>query len=176
MDPLKSAWDNAPTPDRDISAIIGKHTSPVLKDIRKQVILEAIGYSIFLIVYYDFFDGDKKPYYLNLLLVVSVLCMLAQSVTGYVLARSPAVEYNLLESMRKKLHNIRKYALISIFTKILAFAGIFAFFLASIHWTQQKYLTLIPLVIIVGVQAYFQWKIWKGRIYRVKQTVEELNQ
>lgn len=176
MDPLKSAWDNAPTPDRDISAIIGKHTSPVLKDIRKQVILEAIGYSIFLIVYYDFFDGDKKPYYLNLLLVVSVLCMLAQSVTGYVLARSPAVEYNLLESMRKKLYNIRKYALITIFTKILAFAGIFAFFLASIHWTQQKYLTLIPLVIIVGVQAYFQWKIWKGRIYRVKQTVEELNQ
>ncbi|WP_436490968.1 hypothetical protein [Chitinophaga sp. ARDCPP14] len=176
MDPLKSAWDNAPTPDRDISAIIGKHTSPVLKDIRKQVILEAIGYSIFLIVYYDFFDGDKKPYYLNLLLVVSVLCMLAQSVTGYVLARSPAVEYNLLESMRKKLYNIRKYALITIFTKILAFAGIFAFFLASIRWTQQKYLTLIPLVIIVGVQAYFQWKIWKGRIYRVKQTVEELNQ
>ncbi|MGF6926056.1 hypothetical protein QFZ48_001556 [Chitinophaga sp. W2I13] len=176
MDPLKSAWDNAPTPDRDISAIIGKHTSPVLKDIRKQVILEAIGYSIFLIVYYDFFDGDKKPYYLNLLLVVSILCMLAQSVTGYVLARSPAVEYNLLESMRKKLHNIRKYALITIFTKILAFAGIFAFFLASIRWTQQKYLTLIPLVIIVGVQAYFQWKIWKGRIYRVKQTVEELNQ
>ncbi|MGF6846053.1 hypothetical protein QFZ51_001288 [Chitinophaga sp. W3I9] len=176
MDPLKSAWDNAPTPDRDISAIIVKHTSPVLKDIRKQVILEAIGYSIFLIVYYDFFDGDKKPYYLNLLLVVSILCMLAQSVTGYVLARSPAVEYNLLESMRKKLHNIRKYALITIFTKILAFAGIFAFFLASIRWTQQKYLTLIPLVIIVGVQAYFQWKIWKGRIYRVKQTVEELNQ
>ncbi|MEZ2443837.1 hypothetical protein AB6805_19060 [Chitinophaga sp. RCC_12] len=176
MDPLKSAWDNAPTPDRDISAIIGKHTSPVLKDIRKQVILEAIGYSIFLIVYYDFFDGDKKPYYLNLLLVVSVLCMLAQSVTGYVLARSPAMEYNLLQSMRKKLHNIRKYALITIFTKILAFAGIFAFFLASIHWTQQKYLTLIPLVIIVGVQAYFQWKIWAGRIYRVKQTVEELNQ
>lgn len=175
MDPLKSAWDNAPTPSRNISAIIGKHTSPVLKDIRKQVILEAIGYSIFLVVYYDFFDGDKKPFYLNLLLVISVLCMLAQSVTGYVLARQPAVEHNLLESMRKKLHNIRKYALISIFTKIIAFAGIFAFFLLSIQWTPQKYLVLIPFVIIVAVQAYFQWKIWAGRIYRVRQTLEELN-
>ncbi|MDR6565597.1 hypothetical protein [Chitinophaga ginsengisegetis] len=176
MDPLKSAWDNAPTPSRNISAIIGKHTSPVLKDIRKQVILEAIGYTIFLVVYYDFFDGDKKPFYLNLLLVISVLCMLAQSVTGYVLARQPAVKYNLLESMRKKLHNIRKYAVISIFTKILAFAGIFAFFLVTIRWTQQKYLILIPLVIIMVVQAYFQWKIWAGRIYRVRQTLEELNQ
>jgi hypothetical protein len=175
MDVLKSAWDNTPTPNRDISAIIGKHTSPVLKDIRKQVILEAIGYSIFLVVYYDFFDGDKKPFTLNLLLVISVLCMLAQSVTGYVLAHHPAVEHNLLESMRKKLQNIRKYALISIFTKILAFAGIFAFFLVSIQWTQQKYLLLIPLVIIVAAQAYFQWKIWAGRIYRVKQTLEELN-
>ena len=175
MDPLKSAWDSTPTPSSNITDIISRHTSPVLKDIRKQVILEATGYTIFLIVYYDFFDGDQKPFYLNLLLVASVLCMLAQSVTGYVLARYPAAEYNLLESMRKKLQHIRKYALVSIFTKILAFAGIFAFFILSVQWTQQKSLLMIPLLLIIVAQAYFQWKIWAGRIYRVKQTIEELN-
>ncbi|HEY8956349.1 hypothetical protein [Chitinophaga sp.] len=175
MDPLKSAWDSTPTPSSNITDIISRHTSPVLKDIRKQVILEATGYTIFLIVYYDFFDGDQKPFYLNLLLVASVLCMLAQSVTGYVLARYPAAEHNLLESMRKKLQHIRKYAVISIFTKILAFAGIFAFFILSVQWTQQKSLLMIPLLLIIVAQAYFQWKIWAGRIYRVKQTIEELN-
>ncbi len=175
MDPLKSAWDSTPTPSSNMAASIRKHTSPVLKDIRKQVILEAIGYSIFLVVYYDFFDGDKKPFYLNLLLVVSVLCMLAQSITGYVLARYPAAGNNLLESMRKKLQHIRKYALVSIFSKILAFAGVFSFFILSVRWTQYKSLLMIPLILIIIAQAYFQWKIWAGRIYRVKQTIEELN-
>lgn len=179
MDPLKATWDSTPNPQRtisDLQDIIRRHTSPVLKSIRKQMIIEAIGYIAFLLVYYDFFDGDRKPFYLNLLLVISLGCMLLYNVAGYMMASHPAEEKNLLENMRQKLQAVRKYAAWAICTKIAGFAGIIAFFVAGIQWNTPKYATLLCVVIIMVIQAYAHWKIWSGRIKRIRQTVEELSQ
>ncbi|WP_261387669.1 hypothetical protein [Chitinophaga pinensis] len=34
------------------------------RKMRRQLLMETIAFILFLIVYYDFFDGDKKPVYL----------------------------------------------------------------------------------------------------------------
>ncbi|SEW25307.1 hypothetical protein [Chitinophaga arvensicola] len=178
MDPLKAAWDATPAPHRtitDLQGIIRKHTSPVLKRIRTQMIIEAIGYVAFLLVYYDFFDGDKKPFYLNALLVFSVACMLANNVIGYRMATHPGEENNLLDHMRQKLRAIRIYAAWAICTKVLGFAGVMTFLLAGIQWNGSKYATLFALALIMAMQVYANWKIWRGRIKHIRQTVEELS-
>lgn len=179
MDPLKAAWDSTPSPQRtisDLQNIIRRHTSPVLKSIRKQMIIEAIGYIAFLLVYYDFFDGDRKPFYLNLLLVISLACMLMYNVAGYMMANHPTEEKNLLENMQQKLQAVRKYAVWSIGTKVAGFAGIMTFFVAGIQWSPPKYATLLVVVVIMAIQVFIHWQIWNGRIKRIHQTVEELSQ
>lgn len=179
MDPLKTAWDNTPTPSKttaDIQAMVVKQTSPVIKEIRKQLIIEALGYAAFLIVYYDFFDGDKKPFYLNALLVISLLFLLTYNVTGYMLAKHSAMGDNLLQRMQKQLQQLKRYAAVALISKALALAGIFAFFLGNTHWNSHKYIAMAVIVLSVMVQHFILRRIWAGRIIRFSNTIAELKQ
>ncbi|HEY9259547.1 hypothetical protein [Chitinophaga sp.] len=177
MDPLKAAWDNTPTPSRntaEIAAIIDQQASPVMRGIRKQLIIELLGYTAFLVVYYDFFDGDKKPFYLNALLVISLLFLLAYNVAGYTLAKNPSMGNSLLESMQRQLQRLKRYALVSVSSRILAFAGIFTFFLAGIHWNSSKYAAIGVIILGIIVQQFFLRRIWMGRIKRLSDTIAGL--
>lgn len=177
MDPLKAAWNSTPTPSRnaaDIAAIVDKHASPVMREIRKQLIIELLGYTAFLVVYYDFFDGDKKPLYLNALLVIAVLFLLAYNVFGYTLAKKPVMGNSLLESMQQQVQQLKRYALVSVSCRIFAMAGIFSFFLANIHWDNSKY-TAVSVIVIVTLLALFVHRtIWAGRIKRLRNTIAAL--
>ena len=177
MDPLKSAWDNTPTPSRNIAelqAIVDRQTSPVLKGMRQQLLIEILGYTLFLLVYYDFFDGDKKPCYMNAVLVISILFMLVHNVAGYTLAKKPAAGNNLLESLRKQLQKIKKYAAVSVASRVLAFAGIFSFFAVNIHWNSHKYFVLAVIVAFIFLQQYLLRKIWARRVKRISSAMKEL--
>lgn len=177
MDPLKSAWNDTPTPSRNLSelqAIIDRQASPVLKGIKRQLIIEIAEYTLFLLAYYDFFDGDKKPLFLNAILVIAVLFLLVHNVTGYTLVKAPDAGNNLLDSLRKQLRKIKKYAAISVASRVFAFAGIFSFFLLDIHWNSRKYFALAVIAILIALQQYLLRKIWAGRIRRISGAVKEL--
>src|SRR5690606_35479207 len=90
MDTLKSAWKGMGTEHTQQEKLRGmllERRHPVLKDIRRQMILEVIIFSALLLVYYDFFDGDRKPLYANLLLAGALLFAVLHSIGGYLLAR-----------------------------------------------------------------------------------------
>lgn len=177
MDPLKAAWDSTPTPSRNtaaIAAIIDKQASPVMRKIRKQLLIELLGYTAFLIAYYDFFDGDKKPFYLNALLVVSVLFLLAYNVFGYTLAKNPVMGNSLLDSMQQQLQQLKRFALISVACRVLAMAGIFTFFLANIHWNNSKYAAVGVIAILTLLAVFVHRSIWVGRIKRLRYTIAAL--
>ncbi|MGO4289747.1 hypothetical protein [Chitinophaga sp. RAB17] len=177
MDPLKAAWDNAPTPSRntaELAAIANRQASPVMRGIRKQLIIELVGYTLFLVAYYDFFDGNKKPFYLNALLVVSVLFLLAYNVFGYTLAKNPAIGSNLLENMQQQLQQLKRYALVSVSCRVFAMAGIFTFFLANIRWDNSKYAAVGVIVIVTLLAIFVHRSIWAGRIKRLRNTIAAL--
>ncbi|TWF45317.1 hypothetical protein FHW36_1011247 [Chitinophaga polysaccharea] len=179
MDHLKSYWDNTPTPNRnilEIQALAEKKTSPVIRSIRKQLTIEIVGYSAFLLVYYDFFDGHKKPLSLNLLLVAAMLLLLAHNAFGYTLSKRPVLGENLLDNLRTKSLQIKQYAVISISSKILAMAGIFSFFLGmGIQWNNARYAALAAITGIVALQGFLLWKVWAARIKRMNATIAELS-
>ncbi|NLR79570.1 hypothetical protein [Chitinophaga eiseniae] len=179
MDHIKSYWDNTPTPNKnilEIQALAEKKTFPVLRSIRKQLTIEIVGYSAFLLAYYDFFDGHKKPLFLNLLLVAAVLLLLVHNVVGYTLSKRPVLGENLLDNLRKKSLQIKQYAVISISSKILAMAGIFSFFLgAGIQWDNARYAALAAIAGIVAIQGVLLWKVWAARVKRMNTTIAELS-
>jgi succinate dehydrogenase hydrophobic anchor subunit len=178
MDPLKAAWDSTPTPSRnnaDLAAIISKQASPVMRGIRQQLIIELLGYTTFLIVYYDFFDGDKKPLYLNALLVIAVLFLLAYNVAGYTLAKNPATGNSLLENMQRQLQRLKQYAFIAVTSRAVAFICIFSFFLGNIiHWDASKYAAVTIIVLMLLLQQFFLRSIWTRRIKRLSEAIADL--
>lgn len=179
MDHIKSYWDNTSTPHKnflEIQALAEKKTSPVLRSIRKQLTIEIVGYSAFLLVYYDFFDGHKKPFFLNLLLVAAILLLLVHNVVGYTLSKRPVPGENLLNNLRKQSLQIKQYAVISISSKILAMAGIFSFFLGTgIQWNSARYAALAAIAGILCIQGFFLWKVWAARVKRMNTTIAELS-
>ncbi|MBO9729435.1 MAG: hypothetical protein J7623_12435 [Chitinophaga sp.] len=177
MDPLKSAWDNTPTPTRttaEIQSIASKQASPVMRGIRKQLIIETLGYTAFLVVYYDFFDGNKKPFYLNVLLVAAIIFIVLYNLTGYWLAKNPATGQHLLEQLQRQAQQLKRYAVIAVSSRLLALGCIFAFFLAPIHWDNNKSIAMAAIVVLMGVQFFFLRKIWAGRIQRLNETIISL--
>ncbi|NLR61814.1 hypothetical protein HGH93_27205 [Chitinophaga polysaccharea] len=179
MDHIKSYWDNTPTPQKnilEIQALAEKKTSPVLMSIRKQLTIEIVSYSAFLLVYYDFFDGNKKPLSLNLLLVAAMLLLLIHNAVGYTLSKRPVLGENLLDNLRKKSLQIKQYAVVSISSKILAMAGIFSFFLGTgIQWNNARYTALAAIAGILCVQGYLLWRVWAARVKRMNTTIAELS-
>jgi hypothetical protein len=168
-DPLKLAW-NA-DPEEQTSNI--KIKNPVLKDIRRQLTIESIIYTVFLIAYYDGFDGDKKPFILNLLLVVSVLLLLMHNIAGYIITKNNVGNGNLKESLSTYLSKIKTYAAVSIASRALAFSGIILFFMANITWTTGKYYGLALIIGLLCFQVFSLRKIWAGRINKIRMALAE---
>lgn len=168
-DPLKSAW-NAGT-EQQISNISIKN--PVLKDIRRQLTIESIAYTIFLVVYYTGFDGDQKPLVLNMILVVSVMLLLLHNISGYIITKNNVGSGSLKQSLSSYLKKIKNYAVLSIASRALAFSGIMLFFMANITWTTAKYYGLALVIALLCFQVFSLRMIWAGRINKIKGVLSE---
>ncbi len=149
---------------------------PVLKRIRLQLIIESILWAILLAVYYSGFDGNQKPLYWNVILVVSIILLLIHNVLGYRLVQSPINGSNLAASLRFYLQRIRRYAIISIATRAIAVMALILFLTANVDWTSTKvFRTVIFVVVLVTLQIFFLWKIWRSRIDVIKGQVDSLD-
>jgi hypothetical protein len=169
MDPLKTAWNAIP--EEHTTDIKVKH--PVLKDIRRQLTIETISYSIFLVVYYDFFDGNNKSFTLNAVLVVSVLLLLLHNIAGYMITKNNVGSDNLKQSLTTYLEKLKRYAVLSVVSRVLAFSGIMLFFTANITWTSGKYYGLALIICLLGIQIFSLRKIWAGRINKIRRVLAE---
>lgn len=175
MDDLKSAWKGIPTESTKHEALKnmlqeGKH--PVLKSMRRQLLFEVICFSALLAVYYDFFDGDKKPLYLNALLVAAVLFAIVHSLAAYLLSRRKLGGNDLLSSLQRSLASLRTTAVLSVTSRVLTTTCLLLFFTAGITFTMQKYWVLIAMIPVFLIQGWFLTAIWRKRITRLRASIQ----
>jgi hypothetical protein len=175
QDPLKAAWqgitDKSKT-DVELKTMLQEKSHPVLKRIRKQLIIEAIAFAAFLLVYFDFFDGDRKPLYANVLLVMAVGFALIHNVIGYRFTRQPVKGDNLQQSLNNQLSTVKTYAIVSVLSRVLVAACLLIFFLSVVTFNAGKYWMLAVVVLIFMIQmALLSW-LWIGRIRQIKGTAE----
>ncbi len=180
QDPLKSAWQQAAGQSGkiqagDLHAMASKRSYPVLKGIRRQLTTECVGYTAFLLVYYDWFDGHTRPFYLNVLLVLAVALMLLHNAAGYWVIKDPLQAGSLQQSLRSYLQKLRQYAAVSVAARVLGIAALLLFFMMSIQWTDAKYWMLAGALLVLGLQLLLLWRIWAGRIKQLGNIVAELN-
>lgn len=174
---FKSTWKDIPTASTTPEALgkmIQENRHPVLKSIRWQLIIETIGWGAFLLVYYDFFDGDKKPLYANTLLVTAIGLMLVHNVVGYFVHRNKIAGTNISQSLQQYLSGLKHYALLSILSRVVSISAFLLFFLVTIQWTPHKY-WLLTLLLVIPVQVFLLYKVWTSRIRQISNNIASLN-
>lgn len=174
LNELKSTWNTMITPTvstLEIQAMLLENKHPVLKGIRKQMIIEVIGWSIFLICYYAMFDGDKKPLWINALLVLSVLLPFIHNLMGYNFAKYLVHGTDIRESLKIYLSKVKRYAIISIITRQVYLTGFLLFFSYSISFNTSKYVLLSVIIFVFLIQLWLLCKIWIKRVKNLGNTI-----
>jgi hypothetical protein len=177
LDDLKSGWQaagDASKTEADILKMTRITNHPSLQRIRTKLMMEAILLTFFLVVYYDWFDGDKKPLYANVLLVSSLLAYILNDVIGYVSLRKPIRGSNLKLSIENYLAGIKRLSVLSITASILYSVCFIIFFTSLINFNKEKYFILLGIIILLVQAMFWSIRIWTRWIKSLKQQVRDM--
>ncbi|MEO8413097.1 MAG: hypothetical protein ABI472_05530 [Ginsengibacter sp.] len=178
LDDLKSNWQNAGGYSKSESDLLNmtKLTHhPSLKKIRIKLIAETIFLVLFLVIYYDWFDGDKKPLYANIILATGLLFYIANDMIGYVAIAKPVSGLNLKLSITNYFARIKRLAIFSLIFSFLYSISLIVFFTSVIHFTREKRFLLLGLVIILFQLMFWSFRVWTRRIKSLQQQVKDFD-
>lgn len=177
LDELKSDWKNL-TPDTKtgeaLRQMIQKNSHPVLKGIRRQLVIETALFTVFLLVYYSGFDGSQKPLYANVLLVTAMLLAIGHNILGYLAAQNIVAGSDLKESLENYLAKVRRYAIVSVSSRAAASMCLLLFFSSTVTFSSGKLLILLGMILVIPVQVFFLSRIWRKRIRSLKKVLRQL--
>lgn len=176
LDDFKSSYAQSGKQDKDQEALmkIIHAGNPVSKAIRKQLIIESVLFTGFLLFYYDFFDGHLKPLAWNILLVLAIVLVLVHNVLSYCIINKPINGPDIRLSLKRNLQRIRNYSVISIASRVTAIIIVSGYFLSTVRWNEKKYWIIGCLLLLVCIQIYILGKTWRGRINRIKEVHAQL--
>lgn len=178
LNDLKSNWQNAGgafKSEADLLKMTKLTHHPSLKKIRKKLIAESIFLAVFLVVYYDWFDGDKKPFYANMVLAAGLLLYLANDMIGYFAIVKPISGLNLKLSITNYLARIKRLAVFSLFSSFLYSVCIIVFFTSLIHFTREKRFLLLGLSVILFQVMLWSFRVWTKWIKNLRQQVKDFD-
>jgi hypothetical protein len=174
LDQLKSTWNISEVPAKtteELKRMLLESKHPVLKEIRKQFVIEIAGWSVFLLCYYTMFDGDQKPLWVNFVLVITMLSSLLHNLSGYSFSRFLPGGNSIKASLDRYLKKIRTYASISIFSRIFLMTGFMLFFTFNIQFTTTKYLLLVAIALVFALQLLWLSRLWVKRISALRNAI-----
>ncbi|MEP7108032.1 MAG: hypothetical protein ABI760_08615 [Ferruginibacter sp.] len=175
---LKSDWQNAGKAfksEADLLSMTKIINHPTLKRIRIKLIAETIFLLLFLVIYYDWFDGDKKPFYANILLVTGVLLYVANDILGYISMVKPINGLNLKLSIKNYLTRIKRLSVFSLIFSSIYSIFLIIYFLSAINLTKEKGFLLLGLAIILFQLMFWSYRVWTNRIKSLKQQVKDFD-
>jgi hypothetical protein len=179
LDNLKSAYQNAGKAmlsKENIQRMIAEDNNPVTKSIKKQLLIETVLWAIFLAVYYNIFDGHLKSPLWNILLVLSIIFILAHNALGFQIIRHPINGETILESLKNYQNKIKNYAVVSIVTRVLAIAILLGYFISTIQFTKEKFISLGFIALIFPVQIYLLHLVWAKRKNQINEIFQKLKE
>jgi len=178
LDDLKGAWNSTvsqPKTENDLHLMLKENKHPVLKRIRKQIIIETAGWFLFLLCYYTMFDGDAKPLIANAILIIAVLAALLHNLTGYSFSKNLIVDKDINTALHTWLAKMKLHARLSIFLRVIFIAGLLTFFCWNVNIDARRYVLLGAGLVLLIVQLVVLNRIWMGRIRSLRNTLDNLS-
>jgi hypothetical protein len=178
LDDMKSYWKKLPAesakPAGAFKSMTKENGHPVLKGIRRQMLIEMTGWILFLIVFYDFFDGHTKPLYLNALVVSTGAFVAGHNLMGYLMARNLHADGNMAQVMSAYIAKVKTYSAVSIMARVVSMTAVLMFFADAIQFTKEKYMMLAGILVVFMVQIGLLIRLWIKRIVELEGSVREL--
>jgi len=147
---------------------------PTFKKLRLKLLIEVISISALLLVYYDAFDGDRKPLYANLLLVISMVLYIITGILGYRSMQNPVEGPDLKTSLRNNLSRVIGLSKYAMLFSLLYTVCLLIFFTSTIHFTKEKAFLLLGLIIILSQLLLWSYRIWRNRIKNLERQATDL--
>lgn len=179
IDDLKSDWKNAGKnviEEDGLKRMTSINHHPTLKKIRRELLINTLILVGFLAVYYDAFDGQNKPIWLNMLLVTSACLYTINNFIGYLMIKNPVKAGNILVSIRKQVLLLRRLSITTLLSSVLYSITFIAFFSITIEFSPAKYIILAVMVIIFVVTRYFSYKRWIDQINHFGQVLTDFKE
>jgi membrane protein YdbS with pleckstrin-like domain len=177
FDTLKSAWQSGNEQIKSSSELknmmqVTNHSA--VRRMRRQLATEVLLFSLFLFVYYDFFDGDQKPLYANVILMVGILAVIVHNVIHYSLLQLPSKGSDLKQLLKKSVARIRLFTITAVSARILAGVSLLIFFSSVIVFNTAKYWILGVVILVFIVQMILFIRIWRARTRNLELIIESL--
>ncbi len=176
LNELKSGWQKAGgsfKSEADLRRMTRIMNHPSIKKIRTKLVIEIIVLLFILFIYYDWFDGDQKPFYANLALVAGLLLYIVNDVIGLICILKPVNTMNLKESVAEYLMRVKRLSVFSVIIAFLYSISIMIFFASAINFTKEKGLVLVFSSVIMFQLILLSFNVWKKRIDNLKQQVAD---
>lgn len=176
---LKAAWRRMSIEEKssvELKTIIRQRSNSLVKRIRRQFLIETIATVVFLIVYYDFFDGDQKPLYANIFLIAGLLFTIIHNIVSLTQIKPGIKGGNIEELLNDRLYKMKTYAIVSGVLRLLMACSFLIFFVSVIRFTEVKYWILLGVILLFLIQMAVFMKIWNARVSRMKGIIEDLRQ
>lgn len=171
LNELKSGWQNAGgnyRTEADLERMTKLNKHPALKRIRTKLIIQTSMVSLFLIVYYDWFDGDQKPLYANLLLFTGALLYILNDVIGYISLAKSVMKETLQSSVQHLLGRVKRLSRLSLIVSFLYSVCLFAFFLSVVTFTKEKSFILLGMILVLVQLTHISYKVWRNWILKLE--------
>jgi hypothetical protein len=174
LDQLKADWNNITNPaktNEEIQLMLQENRHPVLKQIRRQLFLECASWIALLFCYYSLFDGDKKPVYINAILVACIILPLIHNLMGYRFNRYLINGDTIKQSIQNYLTKVKVYAAVSVAARALYFAGLMVFFSYGVTYNKGKNYLVLLVVAILATSLVMLSRIWMKRLRKLRETL-----
>lgn len=176
LENMKANWKQTGSGKKDQNELLNmtKITNhPKLKKLRLKFIIEATLISIFVVVYYNGFDGQNKPLWANIFLIAAAVAYIVVRFSSWQLLKNPVKKCDLKSSLNKFESELKVMAL-SIWLSALGFGlGIILFFASSIELTTEKYIYLGFMLLSLVALIYVSTRNWKNRITSINNAIQE---
>jgi len=178
LNELKSGWQKAGgafKSETDLRRMTRIINHPSIKKIRTRLGIEIIALLFILFIYYDWFDGDKKPFYANLALVAGLLLYIVNNIIGFIWILKPVRKMNLKDGVEEYLIRVKRLSVFSVIVAFLYSISILIFFASTINFTKEKGLVLVFSSVIMFQLILLSFHVWRKRINRLKQQAADFD-
>lgn len=164
---FKKEWQSIKTPQVDLDRLremTMEKTHPVLSGIRRQLTIELIGWSTFLVICFTGLDADQKTVFTNIILLISVTLPMACNLHGYKLSKNIIAGSDITSSLQNRIGAFKRYAVASVVLRITLIIGVDYFFVSSININEGRIMLLAAGAVFLTFPIYILVRIWTKRI------------
>ncbi len=179
IEELRKEWQSIKTPQIELDRLKDmtmEKSHPVLSGIKKQLTIELIGWSVFLIICFTGLDADEKPIQANAILLISVTLPMIFNIYGYRLSKELIAGPDISSSLKNRIDSLRRFALVSVVLRMMLITGVGYFFISTVNITQDKLMLLGAGSVFLIFPLYMLVRIWIKRIDKLSSTLRLLKE